>query len=258
MKGDKYTVKTSKKIIGLPVFSIAEVLNLGIIKNLLFNPDKGTIDFMILEFQNVFPGNKLVPYPDIVGVGDDAVMVKNKDKVVDFSSIPAAQDLLEKNVKIVNSKIITEKGTFVGQVSEMIIDEETGEVTGCQWMPNGEEQPAGYIPAKRVITFGREIIVVDKNFKQYLVDEISDNDLELNTSKSKPKIVTGNTNGDPLKFFEKEQNEYLIGQECTTIITDAAGQVLVNAGDTITPEIIELAIAADKYVELTLNVTEKN
>lgn len=259
MEGDGQAVKTSKEIIGLPVFSIAEVLNLGDIKDLLINPDNGTVDFVVVEPQNTFKENGLIPFADVVGIGEDALTVRNQGKIIPFSSNDEAMKLQDKNVKIINSKVMTEKGTITGIISEILVNEETGEIVGCEWVPNDEERAVGYIPSKYVITFGRDMIIVDKNFKQYVTDGVSAEDTFVNDepqpeTNNKPEIESE----DPLKFFEDKQNEYLIGRKITSAIVSDEGEVIANEGDIVTPEIIEQAIAADKYIELTINTVEEN
>ncbi|MEG6614913.1 PRC-barrel domain-containing protein [Peptococcaceae bacterium 1198_IL3148] len=255
-------MKTSKEIIGLPVFSIAEVLKLGEVKDLLINPENGAVDYIVVAPLNTIKENGLIPFANVVGIGEDALTVRTEDKMIPFSTDENALMLLDKNVRVIGTKVMTEKGTITGIISELLIDDENGKIVGCQWVPNGEESASGYIPSQHVITFGRDLIIVDKDFKQYVTETILPED---NTFKpepeqpAQPKISDEpeSAKSDPLEFFADKQNEFLIGRKVTADIITDGGEVIAKEGSIVTPEIIEQAIANDKYIDLTLNNVEK-
>jgi len=59
-----------------------------------------------------------------------------------------------------------------------------------------------------------------------------------------------------LKHFEEQQRQYLLGKRLTMHIFAENGDIIAEEGQTITVEIIEKAVAANKYVQLTMNVRE--
>lgn len=259
-------MKTSKEIIGLPVLSIAEVINLGVAKDLLINSKNGTVDFVVVEPKNTFKETMVIPHENVVGIGEDAITIRNQEKIIPFSSSAEALKLLDTDVKVISAKVMTEKGTIVGAISEIAVDEDTGKIIGCQWIPSNEQQPLGYIPSQYVITFGRDMIIVDKDFKQYVTVDVNNQEepgvimeQEEKQQVEIPLDTPPETNGeDPLKFFADQQSEYLIGRRVVTDIVSDQGEVIAKEGEIVTQEIIELATAADKYVELTLNTVEED
>ncbi|MTI81559.1 MAG: photosystem reaction center subunit H [Firmicutes bacterium] len=256
-------MKTSKEIISLPVLSIAEVAYLGVVKDLLINPGNGTVDFVVVEQENSFE-SKLVPFDHVVGIGEDALTVKSQNTIIPFSSSGEAVELQEKNVKVINAKVMTEKGTIVGRINEIMVDEETGRIVGCQWVPSVEQEQGGYIPTSHVITLGREMIIVDKDFKEFITDEVSPEDSSVLENQAEQdeddqiEQITENTSEDPLKFFEGKQKEYLIGRKVTATITTDDGEIIAEEGDIVTPETIERATEADKYIDLTMNTVDES
>ncbi|MBO8138654.1 MAG: PRC-barrel domain-containing protein [Desulfotomaculum sp.] len=248
-------MKTSKEIISLPVLSIAEVTYLGTVKDLLINPQNGTVDFVVVEPENSFTENKLIAFENVVGIGEDALTVRSQDALIPFSTSTEAVELQEKNVKVINSKVMTEKGTLVGSISEILVDEESGKIVGCEWVPSDEREKAGYIPTTHVITYGRDMIIVDKDFRYYVADNITG--VEAGADDSVIEETAGNTGEDPLKFFEDKQKEYLIGRKVTARIAADDGEIIAEEGDIVTPEIIEKATKADKYIDLTLNTVDE-
>lgn len=59
---------------------------------------------------------------------------------------------------------------------------------------------------------------------------------------------------DPLELFSEKQRQYLTGKKAGKTIVDAKGNIIITEGATITEDIIEHALKADKYVELTMFV----
>ncbi|RYD03740.1 hypothetical protein N752_18505 [Desulforamulus aquiferis] len=50
---------------------------------------------------------------------------------------------------------------------------------------------------------------------------------------------------------------YLVGRVVLTDILAEDGNIIAQSGDIVTQEMIERAVAADKYVDLTLNTRDK-
>lgn len=60
---------------------------------------------------------------------------------------------------------------------------------------------------------------------------------------------------DLKKTFEKRRTDFLIGRNVKQDVLDADGNVLVQKGDTVTADMVDAVKAADKLVELTMNVS---
>lgn len=87
-------MKSSAQVIGLPVISIQNGVQLGQVKSLVVNPEKGTVDFL-----NV---------------------------------IPIANELVNKKIAIKQAKVMTRKGQLLGEATEFYIDEESGQIIGIE------------------------------------------------------------------------------------------------------------------------------
>lgn len=249
-------MKFKDQIVGLPVLSIAEVVTLGKVEDVVINPDNGVVEYLVVEPEAWYKEHRLISFRDVAGIGEDAVTTEIKANVVDITSVPAALDLLQKDVQVVGSRVMTRKGKINGSIDEMVIDEETGKITACRWVA-GDHQKTGLIPANMVITLGKGMLVVEDNFESALVDEASEIKTDL---ISDPAVVKNETptviNDDPLQFFEDQQKQYLIGRTVTTDILTDDGDIIAAKGDKVTQEMVDKAVAADKFVELTLNTRE--
>ena len=247
-------MKLKSQIVGLPVLSIAEVASLGKVEELVINPETGVVDFLILEPEQWYLERRLISIHDIAGIGEDALTTETQTNVVNISSVPNAIELITKGISVVESKVITKKGRMNGTIDEIVIDEQNGRISGCRWV-SGDGANSGIVPAQQVVTFGKGMLVVEENFEASLLESTAEikNETPLNSTTEKFDIPVAE---DPLQFFEDKQKQYLIGRTVTTDILTDEGEIIAEQGDKVTQDMVDKAVAADKFVELTLNTRE--
>ncbi|GBF35390.1 hypothetical protein DCCM_4513 [Desulfocucumis palustris] len=86
------------------------------------------------------------------------------------------------------------------------------------------------------------------------VEKPAEEAVEEEKAAEEQKAAEAKVAEDPLELFEARQRQYLLGKKAAKKIIGAGGKVIVDEGEIITNEIIELAVADDKYIELTMNV----
>ncbi|MEW5762260.1 MAG: photosystem reaction center subunit H [Bacillota bacterium] len=249
-------VKRSSDILGLPVLSLSEAAGQGRVQGLVINPHEGAVDFFVVEPQAWYQEPRLVAAGDVVGIGNDALTITSKSQLTPVSASTAALELLERDVRAVGTRLITRAGTFIGTVSEIGIDPATGKIVGYEWVPIGEESPAGIIPASAVVTLGKELIVVTSDFREKVLPSFEAFDQAPASQAPAAGAAPPPPGSDPLEVFEARQKQYLLGRKIVARVVADDGQVIAEEGDTVTQEIIDKAVAADKYVELALNTGE--
>ncbi|RYD06887.1 hypothetical protein N752_01800 [Desulforamulus aquiferis] len=219
-------MKQRSQVIGLPVLSIIEVAFLGKVQNLLINPDSGTVEYLVIEPEQWYLERQAISFKDVAAIGEDAVTTEVKANVATITSVSKAMDLLQKSVTVVGTRVMTRKGRISGSIDEIIIDEQTGKIAACSWVAGDKK---GLIPVDQVITFGKDMLVIEDNFESNLLQDISQ--LESNSSA---KAVKSESETDPLEYFEKQQKQYLIGRIVTTDILAANGEMIAKKGDVVT------------------------
>ncbi|MGQ9497974.1 MAG: PRC-barrel domain-containing protein [Desulfotomaculales bacterium] len=251
-------VKKSSDILGLPVLSIAEATSHGRVQGLVINPDERAVDFFVVEPEVWYKEARLVATGDVMSIGDDALTVESKARIVPVGANTAALELLQKDVRALGTKLLTKTGKFVGSVSEIGIDTATGKIVGYEWIPNGQDAPAGVIPAAAIVTLGKDLIVVVNEFQDRVLPsfETAVQEPAPHAPAPDPGSTVPAAGADPLEVFEAKQKQYLLGRKIQARIVADDGQVIAEEGQTVTQEIIDRAVAADKYVELALNTGE--
>ncbi|MGG3738520.1 PRC-barrel domain-containing protein [Aeribacillus pallidus] len=242
-------MKKSVEIKGLPIICLSDGTELGKVKSLIVNPEKGSVDFLTVEHQDWQVSVKAIPFKKVIGIGEYAVTVENESAIIDLNEIPIANNLVNKNIRVIDTKVMTRKGQLLGQVTEFFVNDETGEIIGLD-MKWGERE--AILPASFVSTYGKDIIIVSEEASQHAVDS-ADQLVQVHEES-----IGKSQDLNPLEDIRKKQVELLIGKEVAKDLYDANGQLLISKGSVLTKEQIEQAQAAGPVVmvELTMNIKE--
>ncbi len=267
----------SAEIKGLAVFSIVDGKEIGKVKDLLINPERKAVDYFIVEIPNWYFGSHVIAVNETVGIGKDAVMVESGNALKELNQEPSAIELVERGIRLIDSRVLTRKGIITGKISEYYVNADNGQITGCELIDN-DNNVKGIIPSTAALTFGKDVLVVDNNIDNQLLPSMDDyneqlslpveemaveekTDLPLNDDVESDtvleEIYTSDDASDrdkTVKLFEQRQREYLLGRSAKNNIKDANGAIIVQKGDVITQDIIDKVTLAGKFKELMLDV----
>ena len=166
-------MKSSAQIIGLPIISISDGVQIGIVKTLVINPEKGSIDFLIIEHEDWQINVKAIPFKKVVGIGEFALTIESGNAVIDLTEIPIANQLVSKKIEIKNTRIMTRIGELLGDVNEYYVNDDTGLVIGMKIIiDNGEK----VLSSKYVLTYGKDMIIVNEEASNHYLEQAEDLD----------------------------------------------------------------------------------
>ncbi|WP_409301964.1 PRC-barrel domain-containing protein [Peribacillus sp. SCS-155] len=234
-------MKKSIEILGLPIISISEGEEIGSVKSLVINPEKGSIDFLTIEHEDFQVSVKAIPFKKVIGIGEYAVTIESRNSVIDLNEIPIANQLVNKKIKITDSKVMTRKGQLLGAVTEFFADEDNGNVIGMQVKLKEKEI---ILSTENVLTYGKDILIVK--------EEASANFLE------RPEQLIMQDNDETLEQqkLREKQIELLEGKTVLKDIYRQNGELLIANGTVLTKE--EIARAQEEgpsvLVGLSMNV----
>ncbi len=266
-------MKKTQEMIGLPIISISDGMEVGKVKSILVNADKGAIDYIVVDSGIQILGARVIPTEYIQGIGEYALTIENESAINDISKIPAAIDLLQKNILVRGTKVLTTKGRLIGEIEDFYVDEnDSCRITALEYIADITQKKVRLIPRKNVITFGKNLIIVTDDVESCLVDNISQltsseggeeekkniidfsiEDSEAVSENSSADVRSSEGESTAANLFEQRQRQYLIGRKATRTITGINGEIIVAEGDVINEEIIDAAKANGKLVELVMN-----
>ncbi|CEH28229.1 Uncharacterized protein BN1090_A2_00647 [Aneurinibacillus migulanus] len=234
----------------MPIISIMDGKEIGKVKSLLVNPESGKVEFLVIHNERWTLGVKVLPFRQVQGLGDYAVMTESESAVIDLSEDTLANELKTKGVSIIGNRVITAAGQFLGEVVEYYVNAESGKVEGCVIEKESNDQQV--LNAEFIITMGKEILIVKKESVENLINK-SEFD-RMSVSQANQEEVD---RVDKSLIFSKDTVN-ITGKRVTADIYDENGDVIVPEGEVVTEDIVERVkrIGRNKLVELTLKIAE--
>ena len=150
-------MKKSVDILGLPVISITEGRELGMSKTLLIDAPNRIVAASTIEDEDWYRGVKLIPYDNVIAVGDDAVTINNSENILTLDAAGDFETLLDDNIRVIGTKAITRTGVIQGVISEIYIGKD-GSIEKCEI--TAPEGATSEVTADQVAIFGKEVTVI--------------------------------------------------------------------------------------------------
>lgn len=268
-------MKKSIEIVGLPIVCISEGKEAGEVKSLVINPEKGTVDFLTVEHAEWQVSVKAIPFKKIVGIGEYAVTIESENSIIDLNEIPIANQLVNKRIKINDTRVMTRKGQLLGEANEFFVDDDSGAILGIQV---GQKDRQVVIESADVLTFGKDILVVKEDVHYYTAPEQLEEEPE-ELAEETPEALEGVveespaltpaeppsasmlsfSNGysrQPMDEIKEKQLQLLEGKRILKDIYTKSGHILVKKDSLLSAEAIRHAQEEGPgiIVELSMNV----
>lgn len=193
-------MKKTQEIIGLPIISISDGMEVGKVKSIIINADKGAIDYIVVDSGIQILSAKIIPTDNILGIGEYAVTIENDGSINDISKIPSAIDLLQKNIQVKGTKVLTKKGRLIGEIGDIYVDEnECCKITGLEYIADITQKRIRVIPRASVVTFGKNLVVVTDDVENTLLDRATQLSLTDESVEAEKK--------NPVNLVTEEQTE---------------------------------------------------
>jgi uncharacterized protein YrrD len=164
-------MKKTQKILGLPIISIADGMEAGRVKSIIINADKGAIEYIVVDSGIQIFSARVIPVEDVAGIGEYALTIENESVITDISRIPDAIQLLQNDIRVKGTKVLTRKGSLIGEIGDIYVDENDGcRITGLEFIADITQKKVRLIPRESVITFGKNLTVVKEDIEASLLD----------------------------------------------------------------------------------------
>ena len=159
-------------VIGRPVVTLAGESPLEI-RDVIFDRSAGGLVGFTLRRHGFLGGpvDEWLPWPEVHGLGPDAVMITNTGVFAEERSDDEGGDVL-------GSRVVTEDGTHLGDIVEVIIS--TGadaEAVGFEIEPTeacrAGDATAVFLPLPDAIAVSDENVIVPDSAREYVADDLS-------------------------------------------------------------------------------------
>ncbi len=159
-----------RKIRGMPAVSVAEGKEVGKVDAVLVDVDAGAARWLRLGKVGFFGGTRVISVDAIQAIGENAITVDSETSAVPIDDVAEAQELSQDKRRIVDNRMLTNKGRLLGEIRDYELDDETYEIVryeiGKADLLGAQAQR---VPADYVLTIGPDAVLVDAAIE----DEIS-------------------------------------------------------------------------------------
>ncbi len=181
------TLVRASELVKLPVVTFAGE-DVAQIKDIVYAAHGGQIEAFTLAGRGLFGGplKTALPWTAVVGLGTAAVIVESEDSLVPLEDVLSASgDAGPGRGDVLNSQVLTDQGTALGKVSDVVI----GILDGTGPASNGQADVVGYeiepaetlsrgkqrllIPLPDTIAASGEHLMVPASAADYLTDDLS-------------------------------------------------------------------------------------
>lgn len=154
-------MRTTKDLAGMAIIDIKDGKKLGSVADAVVSPDDGgLLGFTIKSGGLLNQRESVVEVDDVRSIGADAITVEGEELVHDVRSASQAfQDARDGGRTLVGRKVVTQGGSVVGQVADLVISEDERRVTGLL-LGGGVFERGDALSADRIASVGPDVVIV--------------------------------------------------------------------------------------------------
>ena len=153
-----------QELIGKPIVTLNRGEIIGKAKDVLIDPSTFEIAALVLPASSMFSKETMVvPRPVIHILGRDVILVKSNEATVRDDTLRGVASLLAVTKQMKGRQIATEKGTKVGILNDILVDDD-GKIVGydlSRVFIKGPIAESKRIPFRVTRSIGPDLIIVD-------------------------------------------------------------------------------------------------
>lgn len=138
----------------------------GVVENLIINPDDGTLAGLLVREGVGKQGLKTLSAKDIIGISSEFYLIPSYTSLGDLDEIVRLKEIIDREISIIGNKVYTASGTYLGKVFDYTLDLKHFILTrvyvrSVGLMGMGRQHIISY---NQIISIEKEKIIVDDNF----------------------------------------------------------------------------------------------
>ena len=152
---------------GIAVVTIDSGEKVGAVDDMIFNLSERRLIAFRLGRSGLFGGERhFIDMSDVESIGSDAIMIRDRERVRDvrdnrdYSEMPTLGALT-------SLRVVTQAGSYVGNVSTVQIDPESGRLSQIDISSGGLMsmfRHALEVPAMEIVSMGTDVVVIPDRF----------------------------------------------------------------------------------------------
>jgi uncharacterized protein YrrD len=162
-----------RDILRLPVISRDMGKKVGQVEDFVIDRQGIRVLGVVVDEGGIFSDARVVPWPSVLAVGFDGVIIDSESSVVKASDVSEIHEVLERGFVLHGSRVETTAGRELGVIENFFFDSATGALQGFELIGGlNAQQPSGsaFLPAQAGFEAGKEYNFVDPSAADTLED----------------------------------------------------------------------------------------
>jgi sporulation protein YlmC with PRC-barrel domain len=227
----------AKTLRGLPVIRVEDGSMVGRVQDYIIDPAGEKVEGLVVSEKSYLKGRSHpVPFSRIQSIGQDAVIVKGGEELEDEEHPGLEQS---QSYSLLGKSIISNDGNYIAKVLDFVFSAATGEIESLIITNTVGREKTGletFLAKEAIVNMGKDYIIADHNYSSYITEKTGEKEKTDGAAKTKETFQT----------FEARAVDFALHKEAARNVRDPEGNIIVEKGEIITPEIIESARAAGK------------
>lgn len=231
-------------VINLKVISFDNGEEIGKVEDVVYDVYENKVKAILLDKGGWFSDAKIVFLNDVKSIGEDAVMLPNKDVIRKASEVDQEKisNVAKDKEYLTKTKVITENGNELGHVTDIFFDTQTGNVEDFE-LSGGtfENMKSGkkFIKVSDIIKIGKDATIVKSYTEDMIEDQSQKQGMQGMMNQAKDKFSEAksqvqkpeNQEKVKSKFNEIKENVKDAAQNIKDKAQESAGQAKDKAQD---------------------------
>jgi uncharacterized protein YrrD len=220
------------------------------VEDLLVDPERNQILALLIDRGAVFVAPKAIPFGHIKSIGENAIVVPQRNVVYDARKDPDLRRTFDHRT-IKGMRVYSEKGDRLGVISDMIIDDHTGEIYYYEVsggaIGDAMRGKRTIVPGE-VLNMGRLVLYVSEATATRLESQQGGMAGALEQARQRVNQLSDQTadraNQGLTRLTDQvsqQQQAYIVGRTALRPVAGKDGQPLVQEGETITEDTVAQA-----------------
>ncbi|OWZ84802.1 PRC-barrel domain-containing protein [Natranaerobius trueperi] len=206
-------------LLSLPVISIDEGKSLGKVTDVILDPYQKSVIALKFGGDKIFSTRShLVQIQNIQTIGVHAVTIPHEEAAITKEELNLPNEVVE--LTPIGKKVITDHGEFLGICRDYYFNFPSGELTSLVLSKNNKKHSEFEVSAEQILTLGVDYVISTYDTIQMTTH------MDEQTTASASQI----------------NPDELIGKMATQTVQDGKAGVIVQEGEIIAPETVDMAI----------------
>ncbi|HEX9987730.1 MAG TPA: PRC-barrel domain-containing protein [Chloroflexia bacterium] len=251
--------KKASELIGLPVVTFNRGTKIYDVEDMILDPQRRQVLALVVENKTMFHSAKALPFGRIQAIGPNAIIIADGKAIIDVDRDPVLRSLDNKQV-VIGLRVLTDDGRKLGEVSDLLIDDKTGEIKGY-YVSIGKvlsvTQGTRWLPTDRVLSMGQRIMYVPADVAKEFDEQLGGWSGALDQAGSRVRTAGAKLNeqleqlgGQVRQTLPQRADSMIAGKTAHGTITAPDGTVIVQEGEVITQEHVAAAREANRLPQV--------